>query len=68
MFSGCLMIDCLRSSCLVKLRGFVHLAALGLVSKMLRGVVVKSVLYIIVMRKIDGFGETNFVPYVLSSS
>jgi hypothetical protein len=32
MFSGCLMIDCLRSFCLVKSRGFAHLAALGLVS------------------------------------
>jgi hypothetical protein len=29
------MIDCLRSFCLVKLRGFVHLAALGLVSILL---------------------------------
>ncbi len=30
MFSGCLAIDCLRSFCLVKSRGFAHLAALGL--------------------------------------
>ncbi len=36
------MIDCLRSFCLVKSRGFVHLAALGLVS-MMHYVTVKTV-------------------------
>ena len=35
MFSGCLTIDCLRSFCLVKSRGFAHLAPLGLISMML---------------------------------
>jgi len=35
------MIDCLRSFCLVKSRGFVHLAVLGLVSMMLHCMTVK---------------------------
>jgi len=35
MFSGCLIINCLRSFRLLKSRDFVHLAALGLVSMML---------------------------------
>ncbi len=43
MFSGCLTIDCLRSFCLVKSRGFARLAALGLVSMMLHHVIVKTV-------------------------
>ncbi len=37
------MIDCLRSFCLVESRGLAHLAALGLVSMMLRCVIVKTV-------------------------
>ena len=32
MFSVCLMADCLTMFCLVKARGFAHLAALGIVS------------------------------------
>ena len=46
MFSGCLTIDCLRSFCLVKSRGFAHLAALGLVSMMLHYVIVKTVVLV----------------------
>ena len=37
------MIDCPRSVCLVKSRGFAHLAAPGLVSMMLRCAHVQSV-------------------------
>ena len=43
MFSRCLMIDCLRSFCLVKSRSFAHLATLGLPSMMLHCANVKSV-------------------------
>jgi len=43
MFFGYLMIGYLRRLCLVKSRGFAHLAALGLVSMMLRCVIVKTV-------------------------
>ena len=70
MFSGCLTIDCPRSFCLVKSRGFAHLAALGLVSMMLRCVIVKTVKLVdlIEMRKTDCFGETRLVLHVPSSS
>ena len=37
------MIDCLRSYCLVKLRGFAHLVAPGPVSMMLLCMIVKFV-------------------------
>ena len=40
---GCLTIDYLRSFCLVKSKGFAHLVALGLVSTMLRCILVKIV-------------------------
>ncbi len=51
-------------------RGFAHLAALGLVSMMLRCVIVKTVelVDLINMRKIDCFGETRLVPHVPSAS
>ncbi len=66
MFSGCLMIDCLGSFCLVKSRGFAHLAALGLVSLMLRHVIVKTVVLkgLIGMHKTDCSGETRLVLHV----
>ena len=59
MFSGCLLIDCLRSYCLVKSRGFAHLVALGLVSMMLRCMIVKPVDLVerVQMRKTDCFGS-----------
>ena len=70
MFSGCLMIDCLRSYCLVKLRGSAHLVALGLVSMMLLCMIAKPVGLVdhIEMRKTDCFGKTRLVPHVPSSS
>ncbi len=70
MFSGCLMIDCLRSLCLVKSRGFAHLADLGKDSMMLRYVIVKTVelVGLIGMHKTGCFGETRLVLYVPSSS
>ena len=70
MFSGCLMIDCLRSFCLMKSRGFAHLAALGLVSMMLHCVIVKNVdlVDLIGMHKTDCSGETRLVLHVPSSS
>ena len=37
------MLDCLRSYCLVKLRGFAHLVAPGLLSMMLLCMIVKLV-------------------------
>ena len=60
MFSGCLTIDCLRSFCLVKSRGFAHLAALGLVSMMLYYVIVRTVVLVglIGMHKTGCSGET----------
>ncbi len=68
MFSGCLTIDCLRSICLVKSRGFAHLAALGLISKMLHYVIVKNVviLGLIGMHKTGCSGETRLVLHVLA--
>ena len=42
MFFGRLMVECLRSFCLVKSRGVGQLAALGLVSMMLHGVLVPT--------------------------
>jgi len=67
MFSGCLTIDCL---CLVKSRGFAHLAALGLVSMMLHYVIVKTVILVglIGMHKTGCSGETRLVLHVPSSS
>ncbi len=61
MFSGCLTIDCLRSVCLVKSRGFAHLAALGLVSMKLHCVIVKTVKLVdlIEMRKTHCFREKH---------
>ena len=49
------MIDCLRSYCLVKLRGFAHLVALGLISMLLLCKIAKPVGLInrIEMRKTD---------------
>jgi len=68
--SGCLTIDCLRSFCLVKSRGFAHLAALGLVSMMLHYVIVKTVVLVglIGMHKTGCSGETRLVLHVPSSS
>ena len=64
------MIECLRSFCLVKLRGLAHLAALGLVPMMLRRVIVETVRLVdpIEMRKTDSFGETRLVLHIPSSS
>ena len=64
------MIDCLRSYCLVKLRGFAHLVAPGLVSMMLLCMIVKLVELVdhIEMRKTDCFEKTRLVPHVPSSS
>jgi len=64
------MIDCLRSFCLVKLRGFAHLDAPGLVSMMLLCVTVKPVKLVdrIEMRKTDCFIKTRLVLQVPSSS
>ncbi len=58
------------SFCLVKSRGFAHLVALGLVSMMLRCVIVKIVelVDLIEMRKTGCSGETRLVPHVPSSS
>ena len=69
MFSGCLMIDCLRSYCLVKLRGSAHLVALGLISMLLLCKIAKPMGLInrIEMRKADCFGKTRLVPHVPSS-
>ncbi len=63
-------IECLRSVCLVNSRGLAHLSALGLVSMMLRRVIVKTVKLVdrIEMRKTDGFGKTRLVLHVPSSS
>ncbi len=70
MLSRCLMIDCLRSFCLVNSRGFAHLAALGLVSMMLHCVIVKTVelVDLIGMHKTDCCDETRLVLHVPSSS
>ena len=64
------MIDCLRSYCLVKLRGFAHLVALGLVSMLLLCKIAKLVGLIdrIEMSKTDCFGKTRLVLHVPSSS
>jgi len=50
--------------------GFAHLAALGLVSIILRCVIVKTVQLadLIGMCNTDCFGETRLVPHVPSSS
>ena len=61
------MIDCLRSYCLVKLRGCAHLVALGLVSMLLLCKIVKPLDHI-EMRKTDCFGKTRLVLHVPSSS
>ena len=70
MFSGCLMIHCLRSYCLVNLRGYTHLVAPGLVSMILLCMSVKPVKLVDrkEMRKTDGFVKTRLVPHVPSSS
>ena len=70
MFSGCLMIDCLRSYCMVKPRGFAHLGAPGPVSMMLLCMIVKLVKLVdrTEMRKTDCFGKTRLVLHVSSSS
>ena len=64
------MIDCLRSYCLVKLRGFAHLVAQSLVSMMLLCMIVKPVGLEdrIEMRKPDCYAKTRLVPHVPSSS
>ena len=51
-------------------RGLAHLAALGLVSMMLRCVTVKTVKLVdpIEMYKTDSFGETRLVLHIPSSS
>ena len=69
MLSGCLTIDCLRSFCLVKSKGFPHLAALGLLSMMLRYVIVKPVELVRLtrMHKKGCSGETRLVLHVPSS-
>ena len=72
MFSGCLTIDCLRSFCLVKSRGFAHLTALGLVSMMfttLHYVIVKTVVLVGLtgMHKTGCSEETRLVLHVPSS-
>ncbi len=69
MVSGCLMKDCLRSFCLVKSRGFAHLTPLGLVSKMLHCVIVKTAEMVDLtgMHKTDCSGERSLVPHVPSS-
>ncbi len=70
MFPGCLMIDCLKSFCLVMSRGFAHLAALGLVSMMLPYVTVKTVVLVGLtgMHKTGCSGETRIVLHIPSSS
>ena len=70
MISGCLMIDCLRSYCLVKLRGFAHLVAPGPVSMMSLCMIVKLVELVdhTEMRKTDCFGKTRLVLHIPSSS
>ena len=70
IMTGCLTIDCLRSFCLVKSRGFAHLAALGLVSMMLHYVIVKTFVLVglIGMHKTGCSGETRLVLHVPSSS
>ncbi len=65
---GCLLVDCVRSFCLVKSRGFAHLAALGLVAMMLHYVTVKVVIVSFVgMRKTGCSEETRLVLHVPSS-
>ncbi len=70
MISECLMIECLRSFCWVKSRGFAHLAALGLVSMMLHCVIVKIVELVdpTGMHKTGCSGETSLVLHIPSSS
>ena len=55
-------------SCLVKSRVFAHLVALGLVSMMLRCMIVKTVELVdrIMMRKTDCFGKARLVPHLPS--
>ncbi len=51
---------------MVKSRGSAHLVALGLVSMMLLGMIVKPVGLVdrIEMRKTDCFGKTRLVPHI----
>ena len=65
------MIDCLRSFCLVESRGLAHLAALGLVSMMLRCMIVKlcncktvKSVGITGMHKTGCSGETRLVLHI----
>ena len=69
MFSGCLMIDCLRSCCLVNLKGFVHLASLGLVLMMVHYVTVNTVVLVVLkgMHSTGRSGETRLVLHIPSS-
>ena len=64
------MIDCLRSYCLVNLRGSAHLVALGLVSMMLLCVIAKPAILVdrIEMRKTDCFGKITPVLHIPSSA
>ena len=59
-----------KKLCLVKSRGFAHLVALGLVSTMLRCMLVRPVelVDLIEMRKTDCCGKTRLVLHVPSSS
>ena len=64
------MIDCLRSLCLVKSGGFAHLVALGLVSRTLLYVTVKTVISIdlVGMLRSDCSGQTRHALHTPSSS
>ena len=63
-------MNSLKSFCLVKLRGFAHLAALGLLSMMLRRVTFQTMKSVDLteMRNTDCFGKTRIVSHVPSSS
>ena len=70
MFSGYLMIDCLRSFLLVQSRVLAHLAGLGLVSVMLHCAIIKTVESVCTtgMHKTSCSGETRLVLHKPSSS
>ena len=63
------MIDCLRSFCLVKPRGFAHLVALGLESGMLHYMSVNTVVSIdlVEMLRPDCFAEPRLALHIPSS-
>jgi len=69
MFFRMPMIDCLRSFCLVKSRGFAHPVALGLVSMMLHYVMVETVILVgrTGMHRTGCSGETRLAWHVPSS-